>query len=129
MADAPTGRTDPSEGPLEDKIMVQDTGEHVIRVERTERRVRAVFNGVTVADSGQAWLAHETGRMPVYYFPASDVRMDLLAPSGRTANDEHKGIATHYTITVGGKTAVSAAWRFESPAAAARGLTGLVAFY
>lgn len=129
MTDAPTDRTDPAEGPLEERIMVQDAGEHVIRVERTERRVRAVFNGVTVADSSQAWLAHETRRMPVYYFPAGDVRMDLLTPSGRTAHDEHKGLATYYSLAAGGKTAVSAAWRFESPAEAASGLTGLVAFY
>ena len=37
-----------------------------------------VFAGVTVADSKRVMLLHEFGRLPVFYFPLEDVRMDLL---------------------------------------------------
>jgi uncharacterized protein (DUF427 family) len=40
--------------------------------------VRVVFAGVTVADSKRVILLHEFGRLPVFYFPLEDVRMDLL---------------------------------------------------
>ena len=48
-------------------------------------RVRAVVAGDVVADSRNAHLLHETGHLPVYYFPPEDVRRDLLAPSDTTS--------------------------------------------
>lgn len=56
--------------------------EHVLYFEESPRRVRVLFNGHTVADSRRVKLLHETGRTPVYYFPESDVRKDLLRRSG-----------------------------------------------
>lgn len=46
--------------------------------EEGRRRVRAIFAGVTVADSKRVMLLLESGRLPVFYFPIEDVRMDLL---------------------------------------------------
>ncbi len=50
------------------------------RVEQSPRWVRVKFGGETIADSKRAILAYESGRLPVYYFPQEDVRMDLLVP-------------------------------------------------
>ena len=45
------------------------------------RRMRVVFNDETIADSTNALVMYETHHPSVYYFPVSDVRMDLLEPT------------------------------------------------
>jgi uncharacterized protein (DUF427 family) len=47
-------------------------------MELSPRYVRVKFAGETVADSKRAMLMHEANRIPVYYFPKEDVRMDLV---------------------------------------------------
>lgn len=47
-------------------------------IEPSARRLRVMFNGQTIADSTNTQLMFETRHRPVYYFPTSDVRMDLL---------------------------------------------------
>jgi uncharacterized protein (DUF427 family) len=42
------------------------------------RRMRAVVGNEVVLDSERARLFHETGRLPVHYFPLEDLRQDLL---------------------------------------------------
>jgi uncharacterized protein (DUF427 family) len=115
--------------PLEDRILIRNTDDHVVRIEQSDRWVRVIFNGMTVANSKRVRLVQETKRMPVYYFPVDDVRMDLLSPSGRTVDDAHKGTAGYHTVTVGSRSAEGAAWMFDNPLPAAAGLTGMVAFY
>jgi uncharacterized protein (DUF427 family) len=56
------------------------------RWEDSRRRVRVVLAGVTIADSTRVMLLHEFGRLPVFYFPLEDVRMDLLEA---TENSTH----------------------------------------
>ena len=48
------------------------------RWEDSRRRVRTVFGGVTIADSTNVMLLHEAERLPVFYFPIEDVRMDIM---------------------------------------------------
>src|SRR4051812_16171340 len=50
-------------------------------VEPSPRWVRAYFGGVPIADSKRVLLAFEPRRLPVYWFPTQDVRMDLLSPA------------------------------------------------
>ena len=45
------------------------------------RRMRVVFSDEVIADSTNARVMYETHHPPVYYFPVSDVRMDLLEPT------------------------------------------------
>ncbi len=52
-----------------------------VAVEPSARRLRVMFNGEVVADSRSALLMYETRHQPVYYFPITDVRMDLLEPT------------------------------------------------
>lgn len=60
--------------------------DYVVAFLPCEKRVRAVLNGVTVADSDRVRLMRETGYPPVYYFPREDVRTDLLES---TAHSTH----------------------------------------
>jgi uncharacterized protein (DUF427 family) len=103
--------------------------EHVVKIEPTDRWVRAVFNGVTVADSTRVKLVLESRHLPVYYFPVQDVRMDLLWPSGHATQDEHKGTTTYHSMRVGKRSVERAAWTLEPPTPAATELTGMIAFY
>lgn len=117
---------------MEDRVISRDGlvyAEHPIRFEPTPRRIRAVFNGVTVADSKRAMLLIEDHKMPVYYLPVDDVRMDLLEPLGRTRRDEHKGTQSLHRLRVGDRTIEAAAWMHDEAAESGADFGGYVAFY
>ncbi len=87
-----------------------------LRYATTPKRVRAQAAGVTVADSHEALLVWEPKRaVPVYAFPADDVRCDLLAESGSPLPDAHGGGATFWTLTAGEEPVENAAWRYADP--------------
>ena len=62
------------------------------------RRVKVVFGGVTIADSGAALRVEETGHGPVYYVPEKDVRLDLMHPTEHHTRCPYKGEASYWTI-------------------------------
>lgn len=101
---------------------------HYLVLEESPRRVRAFLGGQAVADSTRMMLLHESRRLPVYFFPREDVHADLLAESGRTAEDEHKGPVTYWHVAVGDERAEDAAYAFLDPPAGAPELAGFVAF-
>src|SRR5690348_6924859 len=78
--------------------------------ERSPRRVRGVLGGETVVDSRRVMLLHETGHLPVWYFPAEDVRQELLEPADRSTHCPLKGDARYWTVRAGGRTAENAVW-------------------
>ena len=51
-----------------------------VRVEHGAKRIRAYLGGELVADTTRPFLVWEHARYPVYYFPAADVRLELLQP-------------------------------------------------
>lgn len=57
---------------------------HVAFMEPTPKRVRVTFGGETIADSARVLVMQETKHQPVYYFPMSDVRMDLMEPTDQS---------------------------------------------
>ncbi len=91
-------------------------------------RVRAVFEGETVVDSLSTRLLHESGRLPVFYFPLADVREDLLEPSATSTHVPAKGRASYLTLRVGERAVPDAAWLFEEPVEGAEFLSGHIAF-
>jgi uncharacterized protein (DUF427 family) len=98
-----------------------------LRVEPTARWVRAVLDGIAVADSKQV-LTVSLG-LPVYYFPRGDVRTDLLEPSDRTESHAILGERSFYHLRVGDRLIEDAAWRFQTPARDGPDLGDHVAFY
>ncbi len=101
---------------------------HAIYLERSPREVRGELRGEVVVRSRAVRLLHESGRVPVYYFPVEDVRMDLLEPSSRSGRCPWKGEATYWTVRVGEHKAEDAAWRYPRPERAPADLAGLLAF-
>ena len=81
----------------------QTNPDYKIAFEASPRRVRAVFNGgETIADSNSAHLLFETRHLPIYYFPRSDVRFDLLRATAHHSYCPYKGTAAYWSIAAGG---------------------------
>jgi uncharacterized protein (DUF427 family) len=109
-----------------------DTGvlqPHTLYLEDSPRRVRVMLGGETVADSRRVKLLHETGHLPVYYFPMEDVRMDLLEESDHTTYCPFKGEASYWSVRVGNRVAENAVWSYPEPIDSAPPLAGYLAFY
>jgi uncharacterized protein (DUF427 family) len=102
----------------------------VIYLEPTPRRIRVIVGEQTVADSPRAYLLHESGLQPIYYFPPDDVRTDLMEPTDRHTRCPKKGEASYYTIRAGDRVVENGAWYYPDVLPAAPpALKGLVAFY
>jgi uncharacterized protein (DUF427 family) len=97
---------------LENVEVGKPTSSVEVRFEPTAKRVRCYLDGIVIADSIRVELCLETKRLAVYYFPAADVRLDLLEPSGRTYVSDHKGEATYFDIVTPARRVREAAWRY-----------------
>lgn len=86
-----------------------------IRLERVPKRIRAIFDGRTIADTLDGRLLLEPGHPPVYYFPRADVWRDALQPSETRSHCPERGVATHWSLVSGGRQARDAAWAYEDP--------------
>jgi uncharacterized protein (DUF427 family) len=99
------------------------------RVEATDRRLRVVIGGVTVAETRSGHRVLETSQPPAYYFPPADVDRSLVTPSTSRTFCEWKGGASYWNVTVGDRTVVDAAWSYQAPTPAFEVITGHLAFY
>lgn len=88
--------------------MTTDTKRRV-RIETTQKRIRATVGGVAVADTVNALMVWELPYYPTYYFPRDDVAFDLFTDSGETKRSPSRGTATLYDVTVGNRTSHHAA--------------------
>src|SRR6266851_5057290 len=117
---------------LEEQEMIGPAQEQldVVRVEPSARWVRAYFGGRPIADSKRVLLVWEPRRLPVYYFPVADVRMDLLRPSEYSASAAGAGSGrTRWTLESDGRTVPNAAWSYRDPDPARALLADHIAFY
>jgi len=85
---------------------------HRVETFRTSRRVRVDVEGVVLAESTRTKALHETGLPVRWYFPAADVRLELLAPSPTLTECPYKGTAAHFRMTIGGEW-VDVAWTYR----------------
>ncbi len=116
---SPGTAPDPHAGLILERMTLEPSG----------KRLRAVFNGETVAESEAALVLAETGYPPRIYFPRDSVRMDLLTPSAHTSRCPWKGDAAYWTLTAGGKTLENAAWAYSEPLAELAAIKDYVSFY
>ncbi|MGH7047607.1 MAG: DUF427 domain-containing protein [Stellaceae bacterium] len=106
---------------------------HRVDLMPDRRHLTVVFAGTTVADSAATLRVEETGHGPVHYFPARDVRLDLLVPTSHHTTCPFKGEASYWTIEIphGGETRRSenAVWGYSTPYDEVSGITDYYAFY
>jgi uncharacterized protein (DUF427 family) len=71
-----------------------------VTVERGAKRVRTYLSGQVVADTTEPLLVWETPYYPTYYFPAGDVRAELV-PTGQVDHSPSRGDAERFHVRVG----------------------------
>ena len=108
--------------------------DHRVDLLPESRRVKVVFGGVTIADSGAALRDEETGHGPVYYVPGKDVRLDLMRPAEQHTRCPFKGEASYWTIELpanagSARRSENAVWAYPSPYDEVSRLAGYYAFY
>jgi uncharacterized protein (DUF427 family) len=98
-------------------------------LEPTPKRIRVEVGGEVIADSRHAFLLHESGHQPIYYFPPEDVRADVLEATERHTRCPKKGHASYYTIRAGDEIVENGAWYYPDPLPEAAPIKDLIAFY
>ena len=88
------------------------------------RRYQATWNGTVIADSDQTVVVEGN-----QYFPAADVRSDVLRPSDTHTTCHWKGQASYYNVVVGDAVNRDAAWYYPDPKPAAANIKGHIAFW
>ena len=122
----------PSQSNHRSHISADSDGSHIgyrMTIEPARKHLRAVFNGVTIADSKNAMVMKETRLRPAYYFPRDDVRMEFLTRTDHRTNCPFKGNASYWNIAVGEESANNAAWSYEEAYDEAEIVKDYVAFY
>lgn len=95
----------------------------------TSRRVRVELDGVVLADSTNARVLFETGLPPRWYIPKTDLRMDLLVPTGTATHCPYKGQAQYWSVRVDDRLVEDLAWSYRTPLPESQKIAGLVSFY
>lgn len=96
--------------------------------EPERRPVRVEHSGVVVAETRAAVRVLERGLPPAFYVPPEDVRTDLLALCEATSLCPVKGHARYWTVRVGEREAVRAAWSYPEPIPMADVIRGYLCF-
>jgi uncharacterized protein (DUF427 family) len=104
--------------------------QEVVRIEPSPRWVRAYLGGRPIADSKHVLLVFEPRRLPVYYFPITDVHMEVLRPSDYSASGAGAGSdRTRWTLESDGRTITNVAWSYPQPDPSHSPLKDHIAFY
>lgn len=102
---------------------------HRVDVRRSDRQVRVEIDGVTVADTTNAYFLFETGIRPRYYIPQADIRMELLSRTDTQTVCPYKGFASYWTATINGKPYKDIVWGYENPLPEAVQIKDTLSFY
>ena len=107
----------------------RDRPQHRVSLEPCAKRVRNKLGERVVADSRAMKLLHETGFIPVYYFPIGDVDGALMQPSDTVSHCPFKGEARYFHLEADGRRIEDAGWTYPRPYDEAAGLAGHAAFF
>lgn len=86
--------------------------------------VQAIWNDTVIAESEETVVVEGN-----HYFPAKDVRMDLLSASSRTTHCPWKGTAHYYDLKVSGADNPASAWYYPDPKPSASEIKDRIAFW
>ena len=103
------------------------------RLLATDRRVRAVFGGETIADTPTAFMGFGGYRPPLYelgtwWFPRAHVRRDLLVPSDHRTHCDVRGEAVHWDVVTEARSEPALAYAYPEAPAGWEALRDLITF-
>jgi uncharacterized protein (DUF427 family) len=85
---------------------------------------RAIWNGTVIAESDDTVVVEGN-----HYFPRASLRDDVLVESATHTVCPWKGLASYYSLSLGGTTSSDAVWYYPDPRPAAEQVRGRVAFW
>jgi uncharacterized protein (DUF427 family) len=85
---------------------------------------KATWNGAVLAESDRCEVVEGN-----QYFPPDGIRREYFRESSNHTTCPWKGVASYYDVVVDGQTNKDAAWYYPEPKAAAKNITGYVAFW
>eukprot|EP01015_Nassula_variabilis_P031407 TRINITY_DN708_c0_g1_i6.p2 TRINITY_DN708_c0_g1~~TRINITY_DN708_c0_g1_i6.p2 ORF type:complete len:188 (-),score=49.49 TRINITY_DN708_c0_g1_i6:138-701(-) len=97
--------------------------------EPTPKKLKVVFNGVTIAETEKGYRVLETSHPPSYYFPPEDCNFNYIKKNSKQTYCEWKGAASYFDLNVNGKQISSAGWFYENPTEKFQPMKGYLAFY
>lgn len=103
---------------------ILEQARRVLAGPRQGERVRAVWNGATLAESDRTVVVEGN-----HYFPPDSVDRRFLEQSSKQTVCPWKGTARYYTVVVDGERNEAAAWYYPEPSAAASEIRDHVAFW
>ena len=86
--------------------------------------MKAIWNGMTVAESGQTIVVEGN-----HYFPSDSINRQYFEESETHTLCSWKGRASYYTLSVDGQRNADAAWYYPEPKTAAEKIRNYVAFW
>ncbi|MGW4535786.1 DUF427 domain-containing protein [Nocardia sp. NPDC004340] len=86
--------------------------------------MRAIWNGTVIAEA--ATTVEVEGNQ---YFPVESLKSEYFSESAKHTVCPWKGVASYYTVTVGGAENPDAAWYYPHPSPPARKIANHVAFW
>jgi uncharacterized protein (DUF427 family) len=90
--------------------------------------VRVYFADTAIADSESVVVLFNGGRIPVYFFPRNDVRLDLIEPSERQERDPRLGRKAFASLAVGRVRGEESIFTYPDPIEDGPDLSGYVSF-
>lgn len=100
------------------------------KLEPTERRLRVIVAGRTIAETTRGYRVLETSHPPTYYFPPDDVDASALGPSrARASMCEWKGAARYFDLKLEGRRVEGIAWCYPQPTSRFEPIRDYLCFY
>lgn len=103
--------------------------EHRVQEQPLGMWMKVEVEGELLADSIDVICVVEDNEPVRYYFPPGDVAMNRLEPSRSYSHCPYKGRARYYTVKVGDRRFVDAAWSYDEPYDEHLRLQGRIAFW
>ncbi len=86
--------------------------------------MKATWNNKILAESSNTIVIENN-----HYFPLSSINQEFFRPSDKHTSCPWKGEASYYSIEVGSKQNIDAAWYYPNPKEAAKEIKNYVAFW
>jgi uncharacterized protein (DUF427 family) len=100
---------------------------HRVDCRPTRRRLRVEVAGTPIVDTDDTLILFETGLAPKLYVHRRHLLAELR-PSDTTTYCNYKGVASYWSVVVGGDAVEDVAWSYEDPLPESEPIRGLVSF-